>query len=199
MRSAPRCVTLSLMPIQTEFVPPTIEFGEHVLRPFRRTDAAAWFAYLSDRRVTEYTSWPTVTRESIDALVESVIAAYASMSALRWAIARRSDDVLIGSCGYIRCGREEVTAELAYDLGPAYWGSGIMTGAVRAAISWARDSSEIRRVEAFVLPTNARSIAVLERTGFKRDMLLKDYRKVRGSLRDFYLYSLSINYTADCR
>ena len=174
-----------------QFIPPTIEIGEHVLRPFRRTDSAAWFAYLSDPRVTEYTSWPTVTRESIDALVERVIADYATLSALRWAIARRSDDVLIGSCGYIRYGREETSAELAYELAPAYWGSGIMTAAVRAAISWARDSSEIRRIEALVLPNNARSIAVLQRAGFKRDALLKRHRQVHGSLRDFYLYSLA--------
>jgi ribosomal-protein-alanine N-acetyltransferase len=181
------------MPIHSEFIPPTIELGEHVLRPFRRSDAGAWFAYLSDPRVTEYTSWPAVTRESIDALVERVIADYATMLALRWAIARRTDDVLIGSCGYIRIGCEEGTAELAYDLAPAYWGSGIMTAAVRGAIGWASDTRQIGRIEALVLATNARSIAVLERADFKRDVLLKRHREVRGSLRDFYLYSLFIN------
>lgn len=171
------------------FVPPTLAIGEHVLRPFRSDDAAAWHGYLIDPRVTERTSWPPITPELITRLVAKVIADYAELKSLRWAVARADDDVLIGSCGYTSWRREEGTAELAYDLAPSCWGCGVMTAAVRAAVAWAFATGSVSRVEALVMTSNEPSIAVLERTGFRRERMLAGHRLARGVPRDFYLYS----------
>ena len=116
------------------FIPPSLAVGEHVLRPFRNDDAAAWYSYLVDQRVTEHTSWPPITSELITTLVERTIADYDEMRSLRWAFVRGYDDQLIGSCGYTRWVREQGSAELAYDLAPTYWGFGLMSAAVRAAV-----------------------------------------------------------------
>jgi ribosomal-protein-alanine N-acetyltransferase len=169
------------------FIPPSLAVGEHLLRPFRNADAGAWYAYLTDPRATEHTSWPPITSELITTLVEKIIADYAEPKSLRWALARRDDDLLIGSCGYPRWSREQGTAELAYDLAPKYWGFGLMSAAVRAAVAWAFGPGSFRRVEAFVMTTNAPSIAVLERTGFQRERTLTRHRVQR----DFYLYSVA--------
>ena len=171
------------------FVPPTLVIGEHVLRPFRSDDAAAWYAYLSDARVTEHTSWPPITSDLITGLVAKIIADYVELKSLRWALARGDDDELIGSCGYTSWLREQGTAELAYDLAPSYWGRGVMTAAVRAAVTWALATGFVSRVDALVMTSNEASIAVLERTGFRRERLLAGHRLVRGVRRDFYLYS----------
>jgi len=109
---------------------------------------------------------------------------------LRWALARADDDKLIGSCGYNRWAREQRTAELAYDLAPAHWGLGIMSAAVRTAVSWALGAGSIGRVEAYVMTTNKASINVLERTGFRREGMHVGHRIARGVPRDFYLYSI---------
>jgi len=106
-------------------------------------------------------------------------------------LARKDDGELIGSCGYTRWLRAQGTAELAYDLAPAYWGLGIMSSAVRAAVEWALGAGSLRRVEALVMTTNGPSIAVLERTGFSREATLARHRLARGVPRDFYLYSVS--------
>lgn len=173
------------------FIPPRITLGEHVLRPFRSSDAADWCAYLMDPRVTEHTSWPTITAELIGNLVDKSIADYDELKSLRWALARTTDDRLVGSCGYTRWSRLQGSAELAYDLSPAYWGIGLMSAAVKAAVAWALGTGSLRRVEAFVMTTNKRSIAVLERTGFRRDSMLADLRVARGVPRDFYGYSVA--------
>ena len=177
--------------LQRAFIPPALAVGEHVLRPFRSGDAAAWCAYLTDPRVTEHTSWPPITPELIAALVERTIADYAELKSLRWAFARREDDRLIGSCGYTRWSRELSTAELAYDLAPAYWRLGLMSAAVRAVVAWALGPGSLNRVEALVMTTNERSIAVLERTGFSREKMLAGHRLARGVPRDFYLYAVA--------
>jgi len=171
------------------FVPPTLTIGEHVLRPFRSGDAASWISYLSDARVTEHTSWPPITPELITGLVAKIIADYAELKSLRWAVARRNDDVLIGACGYTSWLRERGTAELAYDLAPACWGRGFMTAAVRAAVAWAFAAGSVSRVEAYVMTSNEPSIALLTRTGFSREKMLAGHRLARGVPRDFYLYS----------
>ena len=177
--------------VEPAFVPPTLVIGEHVLRPFRSDDADAWYSYLSDPRVTEHTSWPPITPELITGLVAQIVADYAELRSLRWALARRADDSLIGSCGFTRWLREQGTAELAYDLAPAYWGLGLMTAAVRAAVAWAFAATSLSRVEAFVMTSNAPSIAVLTRSGFRRETMLTGHRLARNVPRDFYLYSAS--------
>lgn len=171
-------------------IPPRLEVGEHVLRPLRSDDAAVWYAYLMDPRVTEHTSWPPITLELVTSLVAKNIADYAQLESLRFALARRDDDKLIGSCGYTRWAREQGTAELAYDLAPDYWGRGIMSAAVRAALTWAFEGGWLSRVEALAMTTNEPSIALLERTGFHRERLLVGHRMARGVPRDFYLYSI---------
>ena len=175
---------------EAAIVPPTLVIGEHVLRPFRSDDAVAWYAYLSDARVTEHTSWPPIASDLITGVVAKIIADYDELRSLRWALARSDNDELIGSCGYTSWLREQRTAELAYDLAPAYWGRGVMTAAVRAAVAWAFDTGAVNCVQALVMPSNEASIAVLKRTGFRRERLLAGHRLVRGVPRDFYLYSL---------
>ena len=120
-----------------------------------------------------------------------IIADYATLKSLRWVLARKDDDELIGSCGYTRWLPEQRGAELGYDLAPAYWGFGLMTAAVRAAVAWAFDTALLSRVEALVMTTNGPSIAVLERTGFQKETTLVGYRVARGVPRDFYRYSIA--------
>ena len=177
--------------VEPAFVPPTLAIGEHVLRPFRSDDAAAWYVYLSDPRVTEHTSWPLITSELITSVVAKIIADYDELKSLRWALVRRDSDALVGSCGFTRWVSEQGTAELAYDLAPSCWGSGLMTAAVRAAVAWAFGTGYVNRVEALVMTSNEPSIAVLERTGFRRERMLAGHRLARGLPRDFYLYSTS--------
>ena len=174
----------------TNVITPSLAVGEHVLRPLRNDDAADWYAYLADPRVTEHTSWPPITLELVTSLVAKNIADYDQLESLRWALARRDDDKLIGSCGYTRFAREQGTAELAYDLAPEYWGRGVMSAAVRAAVAWAFEGGSLSRVEAFAMTTNGPSIAVLERVGFRRERMLAAHRVARGVPRDFYLYSI---------
>ena len=179
--------------------PPTLRIDDYILRPFEPADAAAWYEYLADSRVTEHTSWPVVTPDSITTLVERLIGDYATANSMRWALARVSDGRLVGSCGYTRWLSPEGTAELAYDLSPVYWRRGIMKAAVEAAVDWALSTGTLHRIEALVMTTNQASIGLLERAGFLREQLLRDHRMARGTLRDFYLYSRCLEAPANNR
>ena len=174
----------------TRFVPPSLPVGQYQLRPFSLDDASAWYAYLSEPRVVEHTSWPPITREFISTLVGKLIEDYDELRSLRWALARRTDNVLVGSCGFTSWRGEQGTAELAYDLAPPYWRQGLMGAAVGQAVGWAFQFGALRRVEAFAMTTNEPSIRLLARSGFARERLLLGYRVARGVPRDFYQYAI---------
>jgi len=81
------------------------------------------------------------------------------------------------------------TAEVTYDVAPSHWGKGIATAACRAATLWGFEFKAWHRVQATTVLPNVRSKRVLERCGFKREGLLRNFRLVRGAPTDYWLYS----------
>ena len=62
------------------------------LRPLRDTDAAAWYAYLSDDNVTRHTSWQLDGADALAGLIRGYADPVAS-HALRLAIVEADEDV----------------------------------------------------------------------------------------------------------
>jgi ribosomal-protein-alanine N-acetyltransferase len=78
---------------------------------------------------------------------------------------------------------------LGYWVGARYAKQGYMTAAVRAVIPFVFDQLELHRLEAACLPTNAASIKLLEKTGFKREGLARRYLRINGVWQDHLLYA----------
>jgi ribosomal-protein-alanine N-acetyltransferase len=79
---------------------------------------------------------------------------------------------------------------LGYWVGANFARQGYMTAAVRAVVPFVFDSLELHRLEAACLPTNAASIKLLEKTGFKREGLARRYLRINGVWQDHLLYAL---------
>jgi ribosomal-protein-alanine N-acetyltransferase len=168
--------------------PPILDLPGIALRPLERIDLDAWYAYLSVPAVVEHTSWDL---KSIDDLA-AVYAFYeldSPQSARRLAIVDASTDALIGTIGFHTVSTVNRTAELAYDLAPAYWGRGIATAVCDAVTQWSYGAYGFLRVQATVLESNARSARVLERCRFAYEGSLRAYRLVRGTPGTFRMYS----------
>lgn len=157
------------------------------LRPLRDTDAAAWYAYLSDDDVTRHTSWQLDGADALAGLIRGYADPVAS-HALRLAIVE-ADDRLIGTIGLNEITPGARRAEIAYDLAPSHWRRGIASQACEAVTGWALQTLGLARVQATVLDTNTASAGVLERCRFQREGLLHHYRQVRGEPRHFWIYA----------
>lgn len=168
--------------------PPTLGLGDFQLRPLCLGDEVAWYAYLSDPRVTEHTSHPRVDLGGVRRSVERHIEEYSTGTSCRWAISTL-DGRLIGTCGFSNWSLTHRHAELVYDLSPDCWRRGIMRRAVQAALDWAFLTAGFNRVHAFVMTTNAASIGLLERCGFVREGTLRQFRIARGRPCDFHVYA----------
>lgn len=167
---------------------PILEYEDVFLRAIETGDIEAWYRYLCIPAVFEHTSWNVHDAGEL-AHHAWVPEQFTPSSLLRFAIALKSTNQLVGTAGFHSVSPQNQSAEIAYDLAPGMWGKGIATAVCRELISWAHACAGIVRVQASVLESNARSVKVLERCGFEREGLLRSYRMVRGSPGNFFMYS----------
>jgi RimJ/RimL family protein N-acetyltransferase len=111
-------------------------------------------------------------------------------SILKWGIARREDDHLIGTVTLFNIDQNNGRAELGYVLGRVFWGQGYMHEALQMLLAHVYNVLELRRLEADVDPRNKASIRTLERLGFQREGFLRERWHVAGEIQDAYFYGL---------
>jgi ribosomal-protein-alanine N-acetyltransferase len=86
---------------------------------------------------------------------------------------------------------------LGYHVDQAYEGQGYMTEAVGAVIQYAFEALRLHRIMANYMPRNARSARLLERLGFEREGLARDYLFIGNQWEDHVLTALTNRALAD--
>lgn len=103
---------------------------------------------------------------------------------------RTDENTLVGGITLANVRRGVAQAgSIGYWVGARYARHGFMTAALRALIPYAFDSLRLHRLEAACIPTNAASIALLERTGFQREGYAREYLCINGIWADHLLYA----------
>ena len=98
---------------------------------------------------------------------------------------------VIGTCNYTNIVRGPFLAcHLGYQIARAYEGQGLMSEALRAANGFAFRELRLHRIMANYRPENERSGRLLERLGFVREGVAKDYLFIDGAWRDHVLTAL---------
>ncbi|MFW6027425.1 MAG: GNAT family N-acetyltransferase [bacterium] len=106
-------------------------------------------------------------------------------------IFRKGDDRLMGGCtlSNVRRGVAQA-ASLGYWVGEPFANRGVMSGAVRALLSWAFDELKLHRVEAACLPANEPSRRLLRRCGFTEEGYARAYLRINGAWQDHILFAI---------
>ena len=170
---------------------PVLETERLRLRESRLSDAEGIYAVLSSEAVTRhYNLSPLASVEEAKALVERRAVAFKRQERIRWVLARREDDMVIGSCGYVHWNREARRVEVGYELHEDWQGHGLMREALSAMLAFGFDRMGLNRVEALVVPENEPSLRLLRRLGFEEEGLLREYGFWKGRFHDLRLFSL---------
>jgi [ribosomal protein S5]-alanine N-acetyltransferase len=166
-----------------------IEFSHGLLRPWKWEDSEALVALANN---------PRIAGNLRDAFPHP----YTSDDADRWlTVANKYDPprnfaVVVegapaGGLGLVL--RDDVyrrSAEIGYWLGEPFWGRGITTSAVRAAVDYAFKTFDICRLFAGVFEGNVASTRVLEKAGFTFEARLRQTITKGGRTRDELVYAL---------
>lgn len=102
----------------------------------------------------------------------------------------RGEDLIGGlTLSHVRRGVTQ-SCSLGYWIGLSHERKGNMTAAVRVATSFVFDNLQLHRLEAACLPSNEPSIRLLERTGFQREGLARNYLRINGKWQDHILFAI---------
>lgn len=170
---------------------PVLETERLILRQVTKDDAESMFVYMSDEEVMKHYGMEPF-RIADDALDE--ISWYQSIfekkTGIRWGITLKGQGKVIGSCGFLNIVQQHYRTEIGYELSRAYWGEGIASEALAAIIQYGFEQMNLQRIQALIDPPNASSIKLVERNGFMKEGLLRNYEFACGKFDDLLLYAL---------
>jgi len=109
---------------------------------------------------------------------------------LRWVITLKNEDTYIGDVGFDNYEKKHDRAEVGYILGKDYWGRGIMSEAIAAALRHGFHEMNLNRVQAHIDPRNMVSRRIVVKQAFKLEGSLREYVYEYGEHIDLDVYSL---------
>lgn len=170
---------------------PTLEAERVRLRAMCDRDIDGLFAIFSSPEVMRYWSFtPLVDRDAAVGLLNQTLEGFRRRALMKWGVALRESDELIGTVTLINLDFANHRAEIGYALARAFWGHGYIQEALHAVLEYAFKDLSLHRIEADVDPRNDASIRTLERLGFQKEGYLRQRWHVGGEIQDALFYGL---------
>jgi ribosomal-protein-alanine N-acetyltransferase len=169
---------------------PKLETERFVLRKLTQNDSIDIFQCFSLDEVTKFYDVESFTNiKQAEELIQRWNERFETGQAIRWGITLKSENKVIGTCGFHGWMKNHYKAVIGYELTPEYWHQGIMTEVVEKVIEYGFNTLCLNRIEAFVEPENVGSRKVLEKIGFREEGLLKGNYYWKNRFVDNFIYS----------
>lgn len=164
---------------------PTLDAPRVRLRWLTAADVDALFDIFSDVTMMRFWSTPPMKeRTEAEALLARIHGQFADRSGYQWAVERKDDGRLLGTCTLFHLHAANQRAEIGYCLASAYWKKGYMSEALTALLDYAFGPMGLRRLEADVDPRNDSSLRIIGKLGFRKEGLLRERWNVGGEIQD---------------
>ena len=166
----------------------TIELDDIVLRPWRSSDAPALTRACQDPEIARWVSIPQpYGPDDAAAFIAEAQTMWQEGTAASFAIIDSVSDGLLGAVS--RFGPEGHQATLGCWVAPEARRRGIGTRALRAVADWTFATTDVVRVDAYIMVGNEVSERMTERAGFRREGELRAWELLRGEPVDCVVYS----------
>ena len=155
------------------------------LSPLHKRDMEE-FTRLNRRSRSRFVHPPTTPKR-----FERYIARGKAPDIFRLAVRRNEDGVILGSIEVSQIYRGILqSAYLGYHIGTAFQGQGYMSEAMRLVLDFSFGPLKLHRVEANIQPSNAPSIRLVKRMGFRNEGTAVRYLKIDGAWRDHQRWAI---------
>jgi ribosomal-protein-alanine N-acetyltransferase len=170
---------------------PTITTGNIVLRGLTPEDADDLYSYYHNPNVYRHLDWngPSTREEALRA-IEFWNNGFKNGWIVRLGITKRDRKGIVGTI--FLSNFEGHRAEIGYELSERFWRQGIMSESIEQILHLAFHTIGLKRVQAFVSLDNAPSQRLLEKMGFRKEGILREYEQhmVTKGLKDMIIYSV---------
>ncbi len=174
---------------------PEIRDAHYLMRLARYGDYEQWYKLRSESRGFLQLWEPTwrsddLTERAFRSRVVRAEQEFHSGLSAQLLLFSQDDETLLGglTVGLIRRGAAQCCM-IGYWMGERHAGKGHMFAALQLAIPYIFGTLQLHRIEAACIPDNHRSIRLLEKAGFEREGLLREYLKINGQWRDHVMFS----------
>jgi len=175
---------------------PTLKSDRLVLKKLTQDRLKEVYSHFRDEQVNQYVDFePVQTLEDAREIIDWGLNLYRNNKGILWGVFRKDKDIFIGQINYVLRADENFTgrihrAEIGFDLTPPFWGKGYMSEALKLSNEYVFNQMEINRIEAIVHPLNTKAHRILEKIGFKKEGILREYVLFKGAFWDMFCYSL---------
>lgn len=170
---------------------PVLETERFRLRQMEERDAPQVFDYFSKDEVTRYYDLEPFqdVKQAVE-IIQRWDGRFQINEGIRWGIALKGTDEIIGSCGFHEWQKEHFKAELGFEVHPMYWRQGVMTEVLKPILQYGFEEMSLNRIEAFYDPENTSSQKCLKKAGFTFEGILRKAAFEKGVFCDAAVCSL---------
>ncbi|MBP1944281.1 GNAT family N-acetyltransferase [Cytobacillus luteolus] len=171
-----------------QFYYPKLESERYYLRLLTLDDAEDVYKHFADPQITKF-----MDIEPCKDIQEAIkiITYHIKDRGCRWGIYEKVSNQFVGTCGYhyIRDSKNQVIAEVGFDLAKAFWGKGIMTEVMHTVLDYGFKELGFDVIDATVELENQKSLVLMHKLGFTQSVELKDglvyFYLVKDSVEDY--------------
>ena len=170
---------------------PTLETERLKLIEIMPNHAESIFKILSLDEVTRYYGTDRfISIEEAKKLIDMFQKNFYEKRSMRWGIVLKENNKFIGTLGLNGLQLKNKKAEIGYETHPSYWRKGYTSEAIKEVLRYSYLELELNRIGAVVYVENEASSNLLEKLGFKKEGVLRDYLFQNNSFHTTSMFSL---------
>ena len=170
---------------------PDLNTQRLILRQMTQEDDRNLLEVLSDEDTCKYLTHNAIKDIAIiQRMIFGMKRFFDEKQRIRWGIADKQDNSIIGHCGYFDIDKANCCAEISYCLKSGAWGQGLMTEALDAMLKFGFEDYGFNRIVAKVMTENTGSVKVLQKLGFVQEGILRESMYKNGQYHDLMIFSI---------
>lgn len=156
-----------------------------------QTKSGSFFQLRACPEVWQYSTCELIKeRKAADVLLQQRMAEQVNTDIGFAALYEKQTGIFIGEAGILSVRWSVDRCEVGYNLLPEYWGRGYATEVTQALLGYAFHTMHMERVEALAMADNIASCRVLEKSGLRREGVLRHFTKLDGRYLDVDYYGI---------